>query len=151
VKTSLKPLSPLGDEPSKNPGRLLTGRSTPARVNVQNLERIYDKVHKDDDKRVLQEVHDDEPDRTADLYRKERGKCTCDDDCDSKCTVHWRENTLQNELLLSRELLGIARSALKRIGSGHVFETSEDAEKWARGIALDALEEIGGDWRKVKP
>ena len=63
------PVSRLGEDVE-----LLTGRSTPARVNVQNLERIYAKVHKDDDKRVLYEVPEDEPDRTADLYRKEHGK-----------------------------------------------------------------------------
>jgi len=43
------------------------------------------------------------------------------------------------------EQLRIARHALKEIGSGHVFESADDAERWARDKAHNALEEIGDD------
>lgn len=42
-----------------------------------------------------------------------------------------------------RERLDIAKDALKKIASGHVFETADEAEKWARDIAENAIEEIG--------
>jgi hypothetical protein len=42
-----------------------------------------------------------------------------------------------------QERLEDARYALEKISQGHVFETAEEAEKWARDIANGALEELG--------
>lgn len=42
-----------------------------------------------------------------------------------------------------QERLDDARYALEKIAAGHVFETADEAEKWARDIAENALEEIG--------
>ena len=41
------------------------------------------------------------------------------------------------------ERIEYARHALEKIAQGHVFETADEAEKWARDIAENALEEIG--------
>ena len=38
--------------------------------------------------------------------------------------------------------LAIATSALEKIGSGHIFESAEAAERWARDVANNALEKI---------
>lgn len=42
-----------------------------------------------------------------------------------------------------QERLEDARYALGKIAQGHVFETADEAEKWARDIAENALEELG--------
>ncbi len=42
-----------------------------------------------------------------------------------------------------QERLEDARCALEKIAAGHVFETADEAEKWARDIAENALEELG--------
>ena len=42
-----------------------------------------------------------------------------------------------------QERIEDARHALEKIAQGHVFETADEAEKWARDIAENALEEIG--------
>lgn len=42
-----------------------------------------------------------------------------------------------------QERLEDARHALEKIAQGHVFETPEEAEEWARDIANNAIEELG--------
>lgn len=42
-----------------------------------------------------------------------------------------------------QERLEDAKHALEKIAQGHVFETADKAEKWARDIAENALEELG--------
>lgn len=42
-----------------------------------------------------------------------------------------------------QERLEDAKYALEKIAQGHVFETADEAEKWARDIAENALEELG--------
>lgn len=42
-----------------------------------------------------------------------------------------------------QERLEDVRCALEKIAAGHVFETADEAEKWARDIAENALKELG--------
>jgi hypothetical protein len=41
-----------------------------------------------------------------------------------------------------RERLNIASCALEKLSMGHVFTSGEEGEKWMRGIAQSALDEI---------
>jgi hypothetical protein len=43
-----------------------------------------------------------------------------------------------------QERIEDAKYALEKISQGHVFETADDAEKWARDIADNALDALGG-------
>lgn len=42
-----------------------------------------------------------------------------------------------------QERLDDAKQALQKIAQGHVFESVDEAEEWARAIAENALEDIG--------
>ena len=43
-----------------------------------------------------------------------------------------------------QERLDIASSALEKLAMGHAFTSGEEGEKWMRGVAESALEEIEG-------